>query len=1210
MAAITSAGTGPSNVGGTWTGGVVPGAGDTVTIQAGHTVTLPLGVTWTVGAAPATDAVIKAIDVVSGGQFVHNGALNCRGDFRCSASNAVRSHVVGPGATFTFDFSATTDPTNQVYKYIQPAQWPGTQPSLLVNGAEGDECEFTAEGGGRWYFQGSGANYFSLMEVHYCAFSGLGTATVDGIRPSITGDGSSDPGTKFIIEDCTFDDCYAAVNTNGVSIDARAVFKFNRNKFTNSLGTICLRTDSYGARLGTNSVRQVIGNTFDKKCYFYSPSNMVIKENFIPDGWLVTGGVAKWDEFSANIVHITSTAHNDPVIAGHAFDNLFLFDALAATNPHLSSVGSYNVSGTYNVYRNIFKFTGTDPSGDCITLGTPSGGITSTINVYENIVLPNEAGESTGTLWSGTSGVSSQADLTINIDHNTAFLGTGGGIALQETPGGAYEGHAGMYGSIRSNLFWDTSARAYKVFDSGTDNTKVDLVSATYLDYNGGFNFLAGDGDGYNNLEFGSGTPGANDVSGDPEFVDSTADLATWDDSLGGPGTIAGAIARFKADPTTLAAFRTFIQEGFAPTNTDYEDAAHDGTTIGAVAFSGVVAATSLALTGPTSGLVNTASTNFTVTPNGVFTGTVTPTVTGGGTFIPSTLSWTAESTAKTFTYTPVTAGSKTIGLLNDGGLANPATIGYTSNATPATTFTFSGPSGGIVGVPSTNFSVTPNGSYTGSVTPSAGGGGGSFTPSSLSWSNALDTKTFTYTPTTPGVKTIALANSGALTEPTPLSYTASSGTATSFTFTGPTEGEVNLPSTSFVVTPNGSYNGTVTPVAVGGGSFSPAVLTWNNTEEAKTFVYIPTTEGGKTLSLSNSGGLTNPSSISFTSTPRTATAISYLGPSEGYVGEVSSDFTVIPDGVYTGTITPSAGIGGGTFNPTYLTWDESSVAKYFNYTPATEGDKTITLTPTGGITVPGTISYKASRRVVTKSCVDPCDYYPFNQPSCGDGEYSAPGGPSPCSPHYPSLLSNFNTPAANVPIIVKVTDTSMFYVGQGVKIGPTYYQIMDILSSTSLQIQHDGIGATVGLSYIATHPALGCYQYPITPAGYVAVQKALTVKGRSNTGVVIASSVNLTGSQNILSYGYKGPKRVEMDVSFEATIANSPYQISIDLPKNRRSTASPLTSFSASFYDGTKWISLATILGLTEVFFVKPDNTPMASAATFFRASGSYEAQ
>lgn len=90
--------------------------------------------------------------------------------------------------------------------------------------------------------------------------------------------------------------------------------------------------------------------------------------------------------------------------------------------------------------------------------------------------------------------------------------------------------------------------------------------------------------------------------------------------------------------------------------------------------------ATTYTLTGPSSGLVNVASTNFTVTPDAAYTGTITPATSGTGTFSPSSLSWTADASAKTFTYTPTTtAGSPhSISTTSSPGLTDPAPISYT----------------------------------------------------------------------------------------------------------------------------------------------------------------------------------------------------------------------------------------------------------------------------------------------------------------------------------------------------------------------------------------------------------------------------------------------------------------------------------------------------------------------------------------------------
>ena len=77
-----------------------------------------------------------------------------------------------------------------------------------------------------------------------------------------------------------------------------------------------------------------------------------------------------------------------------------------------------------------------------------------------------------------------------------------------------------------------------------------------------------------------------NGKSVDPAFVDPTRGLASWDLSLGGPGTEDGAIARLFADPTlTRTSLLPHIKAGFAPQEPSLATAAHDGTTIGAMGY-------------------------------------------------------------------------------------------------------------------------------------------------------------------------------------------------------------------------------------------------------------------------------------------------------------------------------------------------------------------------------------------------------------------------------------------------------------------------------------------------------------------------------------------------------------------------------------------------------------------------------------------------
>lgn len=119
-------------------------------------------------------------------------------------------------------------------------------------------------------------------------------------------------------------------------------------------------------------------------------------------------------------------------------------------------------------------------------------------------------------------------------------------------------------------------------------------------------------------------------------------------------------------------------------------------------------------------------------------------------------------------------------GYLNESGSAVQRQLpggGYVNEAAAggATATTLSGPSSGTVSVASSNFTVGANGTITGTVTvtPSDGGGGGSFTPTTVAISAGTPTATFTYTPASTGVKTISISDDGGLTDATPLSYTS-----------------------------------------------------------------------------------------------------------------------------------------------------------------------------------------------------------------------------------------------------------------------------------------------------------------------------------------------------------------------------------------------------------------------------------------------------
>lgn len=337
------------------------------------------------------------------------------------------------------------------------------------------------------------------------------------------------------------------------------------------------------------------------------------------------------------------------------------------------------------------------------------------------------------------------------------------------------------------------------------------------------------------------------------------------------------------------------------------------------------------------------------------------------------------------------------------------------------------------------------------------------------------------------------------------------------------------------------------------------------------------------------------------------ATGFSFSGPSAGYVGVTSAAFTVTPNDVYTGTVTPVSVPSEGVFTPAILTWTGNAVPKTFLYSADAEGSKAISLTNSGALTNPAAITYLATN--VTSGCVptcnpcrNPCDYYPFYPAfSTSSSNYS---GPSPCAPHFPALTSNFVTPAANTSVIVDFTSTANLYIGQGLEIGTTYYQIIDILSATSVELQHNGLGATVGAAFTAVHPAYGCYQFPVIPAGLVSLEITPTVTGYEADGTTPIASVYV-GETTVLSYGYEGPSRIEYIANVEGTFANNPYWIGISLP---RAGSPPIHAPSAVYYDDPTWEVLIGRAFSTVILVGKTDGTPFDAGFSTIRVSGVYE--
>ena len=93
---------------------------------------------------------------------------------------------------------------------------------------------------------------------------------------------------------------------------------------------------------------------------------------------------------------------------------------------------------------------------------------------------------------------------------------------------------------------------------------------------------------------------------------------------------------------------------------------------------------------------------------------------------------------------------------------------------------------------------------------------------------------------------------------------------ATSITISGPASVYVNQ-SSLYIVTlsPVGSTSSpiTITPSSTAAGTFSPASIVLSTSSPSVSFTFMPTATGAGTLSITNSGTLSNPVSIAYSAT-------------------------------------------------------------------------------------------------------------------------------------------------------------------------------------------------------------------------------------------------------------------------------------------------------------------------------------------------------
>ncbi len=690
----------------TWRGGVVPGANTPVTIA--HTVTVDGPVTT---GSPGNVAGVVVVDgslTVLAPLVVTNGI-----SVRAMKSLTVDATAGAAGIEFVGEAFLP--------RYVSGDLAPGPMFGVALEGAA---LTLTGTSGSRPYLRtqaGNTANacvsgpYVSYnsgttVTMSYADLTDLGDATHSSFGPRYLGSGSWSlvKWDAFHATDCVFTRCALYLD---ISQNTDATSGLVRTRFASSvsipgygLNAIYLLMPESGKPLFT-----IDTCAFDIDVIFSAiGSPTTVTDTVFGSVIYRIGSLLLTGAFERNFLlqgdDTDGMSYVSIPMASSLMKDCYLFSLFTGPNPHLTSYagGDLVIDGcivdmplTYSVIK------GMSDSGDTWIADSQYTSLTVRNTLF--LPLPLDHPRAPGAM--PDEHLNMMFPMPTICEHCTSYatyaLPYVSGTRLVE--GGEYAVMTpGWLVSVKSNLVYHTLGNLAVVNWAVATNVQDGAnASAADLDYNGGYfaNPPAGSANGYATTHL-TGMPatigdtskvGAHDVHGDPQFADPTRSFVTWSRTQRGHNTgtlngdVAAGLADLVADPTLLSGMMAWVKAGFAPTNPAFH-AAHDGGWIGAVEGAAITAS-SYTLSGPSLSVANQASAAFTVTPvGGPYTGTVTPHANGlAGTFTPSSLSWSGESDAKTFTFTPAAAGSGTVSVTASPAMGtDPTAVAFSASSAAA----------------------------------------------------------------------------------------------------------------------------------------------------------------------------------------------------------------------------------------------------------------------------------------------------------------------------------------------------------------------------------------------------------------------------------------------------------------------------------------------------------------------------------------------
>jgi hypothetical protein len=593
----------------TWTAGHVPGASDYCSI--GHAVTITANTTIGDGTASPVLAIgtdsYPAVNISAGLLTITGATLTIRGNSRVGSRDpsytlSTRLTVQNSGGTpggIVFDGNSGVTPTMTiddcslfVISGTSSARcFIRTKAAAKGDGGNsaGNNAQITGNFAGymNWYAQWQ---YFDLYKLGDSSNAGVYSPVINGSVTGVTN-------APFTWDHFTVDSCGQTPKT-GIT-GATPNIRFTNGIWTNQLSQYgqTITADTTTLSSGTRLIDHCV---FMGRAYFFAPGNFKITNCYFADNVTGSSGPGNWSVFDGNFITRTNDDGEECLWSGST-TNCYTY----TTQVTSQMMGLLNSSADLTFAGNVGENAGTGVIG--YTGATEEATGPQTYIVDNNIAFNSSTGS-----FSPFFGMSSNpahyppAVQYLKARHNTV-------VTNGQSP---FNGAAMMTGTIpelRANVLVNTGSTVGSSPYNGVyvfDNTSriwpaygyvVDELPASAVLSNcwknfgsvatGSFQTVAPivsgavaavtDGTRYYSA-MSTGTPGFGDLANvDPQFYDSTRNLATWDSVvMGGPGTAAHAKTLLQATPTLVkSSLLPWVRAGYAPKNAALRGASYSGDT-------------------------------------------------------------------------------------------------------------------------------------------------------------------------------------------------------------------------------------------------------------------------------------------------------------------------------------------------------------------------------------------------------------------------------------------------------------------------------------------------------------------------------------------------------------------------------------------------------------------------------------------------------